>query len=200
MANRSVSSVSAAVLTLTSSCVALMAFTVPSPPAGRIMRRSRTWLCHQTHRHCLLASASVRWRHSSTTSVAAQDAMGPGRAHLTDRGLLTMGVSAPRHPASGGGPMSDQPAPSERGVSPAQVWPTRATEGQPRVGWLLAPRAFHLVIAQVECNPQEVAPAARSARPPQNAAGSPRPTGPHVRPPVHPAPRACQHRQHRTAV
>jgi hypothetical protein len=88
------------------------------------------------------------------------------RTHLKDRDMLTMGVSAHLHPDSGGVPMSDQPAPSERCVSPAQVWPALATECKTRVVWLLAQLAFNLVIAQVECNVQEVSQAALSARQP----------------------------------
>jgi hypothetical protein len=62
--------------------------------------------------------------------------------------------------------MSDQSAPSERCVSPAQVWPALAPECTTRVVWLLAPRAFHLVIAQGECTTQEVSHATLSARQP----------------------------------
>jgi hypothetical protein len=62
--------------------------------------------------------------------------------------------------------MSDQPAPSERCVSPDQVWPALATECKTRVVWLLAQLAFNLVLAQVECTPQEVCHAALSARQP----------------------------------
>jgi hypothetical protein len=62
--------------------------------------------------------------------------------------------------------MSDQPAPSERCVSPAQVWPALATECKTRVVWLLAQLACNLVMAQVECTTQEVTHAALSARQP----------------------------------
>ena len=62
--------------------------------------------------------------------------------------------------------MSDQPVSSERCVSPTQVWPALATECKTRVVWLLAQLAFNLVIAQVECNVQEVSHAALSARQP----------------------------------
>ena len=66
--------------------------------------------------------------------------------------------------------MSEQPAPSDRCMSPAQVWPTLATECKTRVVWLLAQLAFNLVMAQAERNAQEVAHAALSSRQPQNSA------------------------------
>jgi hypothetical protein len=166
MANRSLSSVSVAVLTLTSSFVSPMAFMAPSPPAGRIMWRGRTWLCHQTLRHCLISSAYARWRNSSNNSVGAKDSRMPRRAPPTDRGMLPTGISAHLHPDSGGVPMSDQSAPSERCVSPAQVWPALAPECKTRVVWLLAQLAFNLVIAQGECTTQEVSHATLSARQP----------------------------------
>jgi hypothetical protein len=66
--------------------------------------------------------------------------------------------------------MSEQPAPSDRCVSPAQVWPALATECKTRVVWLLAQLAFNLVMAQAERNAQEVSHAALSSRQPQNSA------------------------------
>ena len=62
--------------------------------------------------------------------------------------------------------MSDQSAPSDRCVSPAQVWSALATECKTRVVWLLAQLAFNLVIAQGECTTQEVSHATLSARHP----------------------------------
>jgi hypothetical protein len=62
--------------------------------------------------------------------------------------------------------MSDQLAPSERCVSPTQVWPALATECKTRVVWLLAQLAFNLVMAQVEGNSQEVSHATLSFRQP----------------------------------
>jgi hypothetical protein len=66
--------------------------------------------------------------------------------------------------------MSEQPAPSDRCMSPAQVWPALATECKTRVVWLLAQLAFNLVMAQAERNAQEVSHAALSSRQPQNSA------------------------------
>jgi hypothetical protein len=66
--------------------------------------------------------------------------------------------------------MSKQPAPSDRCMSPAQVWPALATECKTRVVWLLAQLAFNLVMAQAERNAQEVSHAALSSRQPQNSA------------------------------
>jgi hypothetical protein len=65
--------------------------------------------------------------------------------------------------------MSDQPtpsAPSERCVSPTQVWPALAIECKTRVVWLLAQRAFTLVMAHVEGHSQEVSHAPLSFRQP----------------------------------
>jgi hypothetical protein len=66
--------------------------------------------------------------------------------------------------------MSDHLAPSNRCVSPAQVWPALATECKTRVVWLLAQLAFNRVMAQVACNSQEVSHAALSSRQLQNSA------------------------------
>jgi hypothetical protein len=62
--------------------------------------------------------------------------------------------------------MSDQPAPSDRCVWPAQVWPALAADRQTRIVWLLTPLAFNLVMAQAACHAQEVHHAALSSRHP----------------------------------
>jgi hypothetical protein len=66
--------------------------------------------------------------------------------------------------------MSKQPAPSDRCVSPAQVWPALATDRKTWIVWLLAQLAFNRVMAQVECNAQEVHHAAIASRQPQHSA------------------------------
>jgi hypothetical protein len=62
--------------------------------------------------------------------------------------------------------MADQPAPSGRCVLPAQGWPALAADRQTRIGWLVTQLAFNLVLAQAECNSQEVHHAALSSRQP----------------------------------
>lgn len=84
--------------------------------------------------------------------------------------MLSMSVPAHLHPDSGGVPRSDHPTPSDRYVSPPQVWPALATECKTRVGWLLAQLAFNLVIAQVEYHAQEVSHAALTSRQLHNSA------------------------------
>jgi hypothetical protein len=162
-ANWSPSSVCVAVLPRPSSFVSRMTFTAPSLPAGPMRQRSRPSPWSRPLRHCLICWASATSHHALPNFATARSPTGLGLGQPTVRVLLTRGVPAPLHLDSGGVPLSEHPVPSDRCVVPPQGWPALATECQRRSVWLLAPRAFTLVMAQAAGHFQEGHSAAHSS-------------------------------------
>jgi hypothetical protein len=66
--------------------------------------------------------------------------------------------------------MFAQSIPSDRCVSPAQVWSALPTDCKTRIVWLLAQLAFNRVMAHAEGSLQEGSYAAHSSRHPENPA------------------------------
>jgi hypothetical protein len=88
---------------------------------------------------------------------------------------------------------------NETTVSPAQVWSGLTTECQARVIQFLARLASHFLSEESISTPWR-SPHDDSVFRPQDPAGSSRPSGAGLRPPIHPDSSPREHRQRRPAI